>query len=181
MLLESLGSEWLHNHTALNISRARERHRRPDYLLVQMGYSACFLAYNGTKANVDIIYKSENKIDEMMQTLQQLVKITDTSNDGIMNNMTVIISLPGRSLIGDSRSEQCTWHMNRVIAYSAHKHGFGVLEREEIEYRLLFKSEHSPHPMLKVKPTLEIFAPQLIAASTLAMLACIQANTSFTI
>ena len=41
--------------------------------------------------------------------------------------------------------DHCTWRFNRRMAIEAHKFGFAVFEREEVERRLLFKSDaHFP-------------------------------------
>lgn len=60
--------------------------------------------------------------------------------------------------------------MNRIAAHQAHLNGFPVLEREEIEHRLLFKSEFTPyHKNINTHIHLDIPGPQIVSTALLAM------------
>ena len=45
----------------------------------------------------------------------------------------------GRTGAQNHDYDLCSWRFNRAVAKEAHRHGFNVLEREEIERRYLFK------------------------------------------
>jgi hypothetical protein len=180
MLLEDLGSTWFRNHSTLGLPEPDNHHShfKPDYILLQIGYSACYLPYNTTThTNEDMISKTEKTIPQFMTSLKEIMS-TSLTEDG--SNSTLILSLPGRSYLKDYRANTCTWRMNRILAYHAHMNGFIVIEREEIEHRLVFKSEHSNHPFLEVKiGGLDTPAPQIIATTFLSLIACLQSNISF--
>ena len=61
------------------------------------------------------------------------------------------------------------------------KQGFAVLEREEIERRLLFKGEHYI-PTRNMKPNLHLEspAPNIIATALLTLISCLKKNESST-
>ncbi len=75
----------------------------------------------------------------------------------------------------DPRANRCQWRLNRIAAHHAHLNGFPVFEREEIEHRLLFKSEFSPyHKPVNPHIHLDIPGPQIVSTALLAMV-CDQA------
>ena len=81
--------------------------------------------------------------------------------------------------MNDFKIDRCSWIFNRVLAYEAHKAGFVVFEREEIERRLLFKSEHygdyrTMHPKLH----LESPAANIVATSLLTLITCLTKNNA---
>lgn len=75
----------------------------------------------------------------------------------------------------DPRIDACSWRFNRLLAKAAHTQGFVVLEREEIERRLQFKSEHNP-VFKSMKPGLHLEnpSPQIIATSLLSLISCLR-------
>ena len=77
---------------------------------------------------------------------------------------------------------ECQWRYNRILAHEAHKHGFVVLEREEIERRLLYKSEHYI-PVRTMKPILHLENPSanIIATSLLVLISCLRKNETSTL
>ena len=82
---------------------------------------------------------------------------------------------------GSYLTADCIWRFNRMVAQEAHKQGFVVFEREEIERRLLFKSEHyDPTKVLKFALHLENPAPNIIATSLLTLISCLRKNESST-
>ena len=70
--------------------------------------------------------------------------------------------------------DECTWKFNRAVAREAHRVGFTVLEREEIERRYLFKmnSNYAMH--------LNAPAPQIVGTSLLSLISCLARNGSNT-
>lgn len=182
-LLERLESAWLYNHSTLGILHDMARQRlRPDILVIQLGRLSCFDAFNSTSptdAQSRQPKQSENMIHTFMKAIKDVVTANRAKSD---HNTTVIISLASRNHLDNMQSNICTWHMNRLFAYGAHFQGFVVLEREELEQRLLFKSEHSPHPFVKPRAVLDTPpVPQILATSLLSIYDCIKANITFSL
>ena len=85
----------------------------------------------------------------------------------------------GRTGNDEYLQDECIWRFNRILTHEAHKQGFAVLEREEIERRLLFKAEHYI-PTRNMKPNLhlETPAPNIIATALLTLISCLKKNES---
>lgn len=180
-LLERLEAEWLYNHSTLGIGSAIHK-QRPDILVLQLGRLSCFDAHNSSDPTEKQKLQpktSENMIHTFMTAVKDVVTANRAKND---LNTTVILSLAGRNHLDNHDSNVCTWHMNRIFSFGAHYQGFPVLEREELEFRLLFKSEHSPHPFIKPKSLMNTPpAPQIIATSLLTIYSCMKANITFSL
>ena len=97
----------------------------------------------------------------------------------LQRQTTVIIITGGRLGNPDPQLDRCAWTFNRQAAYVAHQHGFIVFEREEIERRLLFKSEYNEEHRT-IKPDLHLAnpAPQIVATSLLGMVSCLAKNVT---
>ncbi len=150
--------------------------RRPDVLVLQMGLHTCIHAHSqATDVDTTLIQKHESQVKVLLAAVQGAVN--RTRSDG-KPKTTVIVSTSGRQLSGDPRSDRCVWRFNRIVAHEAHKQSFIVFEREEIEHRLLFKSEFSITENVVVKPDmhLEVPAPQILATSLLHMISCLELN-----
>lgn len=134
----------------------------------------------------------EKQIKTFLMAVKAAVTRTEKQyfNSSQAVTTTVIISTTSRSLVGNAKADRCIWKLNRIAAKEAHQLGFNVFEREEIEHRLLFKSEHivSLHNSgaganVSVVPKIitplydAIFtapAPQIVATSLLEMIGCLQ-------
>jgi hypothetical protein len=82
--------------------------------------------------------------------------------------------------------------MNRNTALVAHRHGFPVLELEELERRMLFKQEYSfaaspgylqqfpgvvdPEVLLRPSTHLAQPGPEIIGTSLLSLIECLRLN-----
>ena len=89
------------------------------------------------------------------------------------------IQLPGRAAYGDPRHEHCSRHFNRLAAYEAHRQGFPVFYREEIERRILYKSEYW-EGVRYLKPLLHLEnpGPNIIGTALLSLVGCLLRNGS---
>lgn len=175
-LLEKLGADWLRNHSVLGIGSESNSQPRPDLLVIQMGRMGCFLAHNGSNADESQVKLLNDKAHNIAEILKMVVKTHRALHDA---NTTVIFSLPSRNHLDNHASNVCTWNLNRIIAFAAHLRNIVVLEREELEHRLLFKSEFSNPSFLKPQPDLDTPAPQMLTASLLSIYTCVLANTTF--
>jgi hypothetical protein len=91
----------------------------------------------------------------------------------------VVIVTSGSTGMGDHATtiDNCILRFNRVASIVAHQYGFAVLERGEIERRLMFKSLHSPQPLLTVDMHLPQPAQNIIATSLLHLFTCLNQSS----
>lgn len=110
-------------------------------------------------------------------TLMANVRAAIDRTPSHMRRTTVVIQTAGRMGNSDSRGDRCTWRFNRILAAEGHKQGFVVLEREEIERRLLYKSEYYG-AVRYIKPNLHIENPSanIVGTALLALVACLERN-----
>jgi hypothetical protein len=147
----------------------------PDVLVIQVGLHTCVHSWSPDAQNTTMILNHERDIPTLMAHVKQAINRTPAH----MRRTTVIIQTAGRAGNSDSRGDRCTWHFNRVLAHEGHKQGFAVLEREEIERRLLYKSEYY-YGVKYIKPNLHIENPSanIIGSALLALVACLERNGS---
>lgn len=174
-LLEKRDVNYLKTHKLLASAVVK-----PDILVGQFGFAACNEPYNNTKHTEAMISKAERNIPPLLNSF--VISTSQYSNVSTYSGKTNsrnIVSLASRSIFSDHRSEVCTWKLNRMLAYEAHAHNVVVLEREEIEHRLLFRSEQTENPLVRSSYLLETPAPQIVTASLLSILTCIENNSTF--
>jgi len=167
--------EWVFGDTGVWSANASEH--RPDILVIQMTLHTCVHALDPHRDghyNASMIQKHEEDVGKLMRAVKSAV-------DRPPKKTTVIVMTGGRNFLkgNDPRANRCQWRLNRIAAHEAHLQGFPVFEREEIEHRLLFKSEFSPyHKNMNTHIHLDIPGPQIISTALLAMVACIARNGS---
>lgn len=148
---------------------------KPDIIVVQIGYAGCYLAYNsynGGKPDGSIEGRTEGNIVPFLKSFQ-------SSISSFQQQPTIIFSLPSRNEFMDYNCDVCTWKLNRKIAVDSHVKGYMVFEREEIEYRLFFKSEDSVQPWIPPRNLTTFPVPQVVTSSLVSMLGCLERNISF--
>lgn len=160
-----------------NLFSSSSETKKPDVLIIQVGHQACHLPYleesKNTEYDKTYTSKAETNIKTFFTSLKELIDKSKSTK--------VIISLPSRSLLGNSDSDYCTWRLNRIIAYEAHVKGFIVLEKEEIETRLLFRTERAIDPVKTMKSLISFPGSQIIAASLIHLLNCLEQKLVFTL
>lgn len=143
-----------------------------QYFLLQVGYKTCFAPFNDSTTYPPDSYipQIEAKVKPFFQELFS-----------VMNSSNVIVSLPGRSFSDHNNrvADVCTWKLNRMITHQAHLHGWMVLEREEIEHRLVLKSDYVEEPLRSTVSMMAFPAPQMISASLITMLHCLDQQQTF--
>lgn len=153
--------------------------------MVQAGHSTCLPAFDATRGQTELQHGVETfnahvaQVDQLMDALKAVVARPGPLHSGAPGNTTVIISTAPRSAVGHTKSEYCTWKLNRIIARAAHHRGFIVLEREEIEHRLSFKLEASEDLIASgaMEPA-EPPAAQVVSTALLSMMQCLAKNES---
>jgi len=149
--------------------------RRPDILTFEVGLHTCFHAHlgDGKPLNQTLIEKHEKDLPKLMTGIREAIERPNARG----TKTQVILVTGGRIGNPDHALDQCSWRFNRVAAREAHAQGFSVFEREEIERRLLFKSEHYvAHRTMKPQLHLENPAPQIIATALLGLISCLRKN-----
>eukprot|EP01035_Chromulina_nebulosa_P024247 gene24247-31520_t len=158
--------EWVFGESGVwgtNVSQPR-----PDVLVLQMPLHTCVHGLDPHREghhNASMIQRHEEDTAVLMRAVKAAV-------DRPPKTTMVIVMTGGRNFIkgNDPRVNRCQWRLNRIAAHHAHLNGFPVFEREEIEHRLLFKSEFSPYNK-PVTPHihLDIPGPQIVSTALLAM------------
>jgi hypothetical protein len=131
----------------------QQLHGKPDYLLVQVGIYSCLLE----RLHDGLMAEHETDLNKLFDAIKAAVERpplpfessgADSSSSGGANSKkhhrtdatTVVIVTSSKAEV---ETNWCMYHWNRVVSNAAHVRGFVVFDREELEHRLLFKSEHS--------------------------------------
>lgn len=179
-LLEFQTPSVLTNHPVLTSNETR-----PNAVILQVGFMACYLPFNDSlHFQESLITDSEKKIQPLLTTIKQSILSSHSAISKPNSNVqttALVISLAGRSLLSNDKANYCTWKLNRMIAYEAHKLNIPVLEREEIEHRLLFRSEPLADTVVTLKEINKIPGPQIVGASLISLLSCLETNITFSI
>jgi hypothetical protein len=166
--------EWLFGGTGL--WNGRDRH--PEILVIETGLHTCVHAWrSSTLQNVTMIAQHKRDLKTLMKAVRTAVDRTPAH----MPRTTVIVELAGRFGGTDPVVDRCSRTMNRVAAYEGHLQGFAVYEREEVERRLLFKSEHLQDVgAAYIKPKMHLDSPAANIAGTalIALIGCLKRNGS---
>lgn len=155
-------------------TQGNDEQRFPDIVVVQVGLHTCFHAWAEEPAplNTTMIRQHGQDLKKMMKAIRTAIDRTPKH----LPRTTVIIQTSGRIGNTDKRADECIWRFNRIAAFEAHLQGFIVLEREELERRLLYKSEHNDHKIIKSQLHLENPSPNIVGTALLVLLACLQRN-----
>ena len=172
--------EWLFGPTGLWGNSSLEPSRVPDILTFEVGLHSCFHAFNPATGQVNQTFVDWHTRDlkRLMQAVREAVNRPRPRHPDAgagVNKTIVVVSTAGRIGNPSADLDRCTWTFNRALAHEAHQHGFAVFEREEIERRLLFKSDHNPRlKLIKAGLHLPAPSPQIIATSLAAMVGCLR-------
>ena len=161
----------------------------PDYLIIQIGHSTCLPSSDPEKSLTELQHSEQTfethvaEVDKLLDSIKTAVtRSTEQSNSHQQQQQqkgtTVIISTASRTAIGNPHADFCTWKLNRIIARAAHRRGFIVFEREEIEHRLLFKTEASEdlYSAGVLDKAAEPPMAHIVSTSLLSMLTCLNSN-----
>ncbi|KAJ1431794.1 hypothetical protein B484DRAFT_39500 [Ochromonadaceae sp. CCMP2298] len=159
--------EWIFGESGL---WSGERH--PEVLVVQTGLHTCSHALQD-EHNHTMIQQHKDDLSVLMGAIRKAVDRPSPTRT------TVIIQLAGRMGGAATEPDECTRQFNRVAAFEAHRAGFAVLEREEIERRLLYKSEYwDGVSLIKSILHLENPASNIVGTSLLSLVGCLERNGS---
>lgn len=145
--------------------------RRPDILAIQIGLHTCVHGVG----NSSMIKKHEDDIPLFMALVNESIhRPFEVLENNPQGKSMVIFVLAGRSGNPGVEYDRCTWRFNRLVAKWAHKFGFAVLEREEIERRFLFKSEYAEVKNTKFALHLDHPGPQIVGTALLTLITCLR-------
>lgn len=142
--------------------------------MLHIGLHTCNHAWESpTVQNNTMIAAHKQDTKTLMKAVRSAIERTPAS----MARTQVIVQLAGRVGLSQPSRDECSRTINRVTAYEAHLQGFPVIEREEIERRLLYKSEYYDK-VEYMKPILHLDnpAPNIVGTSLLALIACLRRN-----
>jgi len=107
----------------------------PDVLIIEAGHSTCLHATEPNRAASELHLDDEtvNQHQAQMKPLLDAVKTAIARPTDTARRTTVIVSTAPRVGAGNPKADRCVYKTNRILAREAHRHGFVVLEREEIE------------------------------------------------
>ncbi len=146
----------------------------PDIFVIQAGHSTCLHSNQPDRAKTEL-HLDDATIQQHAQDVPKLFQAIHAAVTRPNVHTTVIVSTAPRVMTGNHKADRCVYRMNRIIAREAHRHRFVVLEREEMEHRIMFKSEASED----LKDVMEIAEPptnHIVATSLLSLISCLQKN-----
>lgn len=151
--------------------------RRPDLLAIQFGLHTCA---HGIGETYDNGYLNETFVDTQRQEIWKFMEVLRQAIDNPkvsfrVNPTTVVILATGSagSRAQKYKTDQCVQMINEEIFQAAHAFGFAVLDRYEIERRLLRRSLYSKHAYLIDEMHLFQPAQSLVSTSLLYLYTCL--------
>lgn len=156
-----------------------EGNRRPDLLTVQTGLHTCWhsipegLYSRHLNQSDDAMIKRHT--DDMWKLMKHIREAIDHEVEGNRNDTTVIILTSGATGLGADglKTDACILRFNRITMDAAHAYGFAVLDRGEIERRLMYKSMFAANPIIPVEMHLIQPAQNIVATALLKMYECL--------
>lgn len=157
--------------------------RRPDIFVNQMALHVCFHAWNNNMKTINhtFVQYHESMLSKAMQAMKEAISrpLPDGTPIPKDKQTKVIIATSGRVGNPDIELDLCIWRFNQRLSIEAHKVGFPVFDREEIERRLLRKSDAflgHVHSGRNIKPNMHLPAPgpEIVATALLSMISCLR-------
>lgn len=146
----------------------------PDIFVIQAGHSTCLHSNQPDRAKTEL-HLDDATVQQHAQDVHKLFQAIRTAVTRPNVHTTVIVSTAPRVMTGNNKADRCVYRLNRIIAREAHRNRFVVLEREEMEHRIMFKTEASED----LKDVVEVAEPptnHIIATSLLSLISCLQKN-----
>lgn len=175
-----------------------EEERRPDLFTVQFGLHTCTHAnpegphsHHLHTPNHTMMAQHLTQIEPLVASIRKAIDFpvaveednnssssstTQPKNTKKRNKTHVIFLTSGMSGQGSKGilTDACIQTMNSKLSEVAHRYGFAVLERGEIERRLMFRSSFSANPLLPIGDSHLIQPAQnIIATSLLHLYSCL--------
>jgi hypothetical protein len=176
--------EWLWSEKGPWIAGFGGENRLPDFLTIQFGLHSCWHASpeglystNLKEMNQSMVSTHLNDIPKLMISIRNAI---DNYNSHDKNNLNsnktiVIIVTSGSSGMAENGTsiDDCVLQFNRAAEKYAHQYGFAVLDRGEIEHRLMHKSVKASSPVLTMDMHLPQPAQNLVSTCLLHLMTCL--------
>ena len=143
-------------------------------MTVQFGLHTCYHA-NNVKSEYDYSVVNDSLVNTHIDSIKNLMTAIRTAIDRPSIKRTKAVVIVTSGAMGVTNMDECILRVNRVAADEAHKHGFAVLERGEIERRLMYKSRGSASPFMKTDMHLDQPAQSVISTCLLKLITCLDA------
>ncbi len=151
--------------------------RKPDILTLQTGLHTCFHAYpnkHDTRLKPgyfnETMYKAHVKgLDKLFKTTREAVNRRADDGDGKPPTMVVVVT--SGSVVLSPDADKCVLRFNHEAVKLAHKYGFAVLHRGEIERRLLYNDV-----LVATDMHLPMPAQTIVATSMLNLFTCLSSD-----
>lgn len=162
-----------------------EGNRRPDLLTLQFGLHSCWHAshqglYSGHLngvTNTSMIEGHLASIPKLMAAVRRAIEHPgpqDPKSNPKNPTIVVVVTSGSSGMMENGTSiDDCILRYNRAAEKAAHEQGFAVLERGEIERRLMYKSVFSDSPILTPDMHLPQPAQNLIATTLTHLYTCL--------
>jgi hypothetical protein len=138
-----------------------------------MGLHTCVHVYEVQPANLTML---DNQIKDLKILMGRIRHAIDSHHERTGQPKTIVIIVNAGRPRYEPGQSQCSWKFSRAAAAEAHKHGFAVLEREEMERRLVYRSEYSDYPSMKLVMHLDMPAQSIIATALVGLVSCLMKN-----
>lgn len=130
-----------------------------------------------TAVNQTMLKQHIDDLRVLMRSVRRAIDLSNQHTDG-NSTRTVIVVTSGASYAKNGwEIDDCILRLNRAAETEAHKQGFAVLERGEIERRLMFKSLHpamGEKPPLAPDMHLSQPAQNIVSTCLLSLMTCLQ-------
>lgn len=174
--------EWLWGNSGPWINGFSGENRLPNVLVVQLGLHSCWHAHPDglyskhlQSINSSMINKHLKDIPILMEAIRHAIYYSKSNN----SNPIVIFSTSGSTGVENSAlMDECILKFNRAVSDYAHAYGFFVLERGEIERRIIYKSIQNDVPYIKLDMHLPQPVQNIIATCLLKLIDCLDKNKS---
>jgi hypothetical protein len=151
--------------------------RTPEILTLQLGLHSCWHSNPQGLYSKELTEVNETMVNDHLLGVYKLFGAVRKAIKKSGMTKTVILVTSGFTGFPNSSSiDECVTRFNRVSSQAAHLYGFAVLERGEIERRLMFKSVQSSRPHLSVEMHLPQPAQNLVSTVLVQLMSCL--NTS---
>jgi hypothetical protein len=178
------------------IKAGKDAGRKPDILTLQTGMHTCWHAHPDGKysKNLNGIF-NQTMYDEHIEGIEKLFNLTRNAiNRRSSGNITypettttVIVLTSGAThrIEGSISLDHCIKKLNRITTTLANKYGFAVLDRGEIEQRLMYKTigtnglinnKYNTNGLLEENLHLPMPAQTIIATCLLNMITCLHSD-----
>jgi hypothetical protein len=179
--------EWLFSDHEKAPWTTKKKERRPDVLTIQTGMHTCWHADPAGLYSEQLKEQNKTMIKQNLDNFEVLMKNVRAAVNrrfewdkehgrGEPATRVIVVTSGATYAEKGAHIENCILRMNRAAARAAHKYGFAVLERGEIERRFMYKSLETENPLLG--PDMHLAQPvqNIVSTCLLNLLTCLSTN-----